>query len=88
MHNVEVRMDGYEDWKESVDIIPNKEIKLTPTLQMKFGSVSIDSNPLNSMILMDGKESWLYSKFYIRSSSWTTQGKGRQRRLFRLGKGH
>jgi hypothetical protein len=56
MHYVDVRMDGYEDWKESVDIIPNKEIKLTPTLQIKVGSVNIESNPLNATILMDGKE--------------------------------
>ncbi len=56
MHNVDVRMDGYEDWKESIDIIPNKEVKLTPTLQVKFGSVSIDSDPPNAIILMNGKE--------------------------------
>jgi hypothetical protein len=52
---VEVRMDGYEVWKESVDIEPGKEIAITAELQMKAGRVSINSEPPNAMILIDGK---------------------------------
>jgi D-lyxose ketol-isomerase len=55
-HNIDVRMDGYDDWKKSVDIISGKEINLTPTLQMKVGSVSIESNPSDAMILLNAKE--------------------------------
>ncbi|MHC4454153.1 MAG: PEGA domain-containing protein, partial [Planctomycetota bacterium] len=55
-HNVEVKMDGYEDWKENIEIIPGKEIALTPTLQMKVGSVMIESEPAGALVLIDDKE--------------------------------
>ncbi|MHC4268092.1 MAG: PEGA domain-containing protein, partial [Planctomycetota bacterium] len=55
-HEVEIRVEGYEDWSESIDIIPEKEISLTAGLQMKPVSVSIKSEPSDAMVFLDDKE--------------------------------
>ena len=54
--NVEVKKRGYEDWKESIDIIPGKEIVLLPELRMKVGSILIESEPADALVLIDDKE--------------------------------
>ena len=56
MHDVEVRMEGYEIWCESVEIQADKEKFLTAALQLKTGSVSVKSEPANAKIYLDGKE--------------------------------
>ena len=55
-HQVEARMDGYYDWRESVEIVPGKEIELTATLQFRIGSLNINSNPSEAKILIDSRE--------------------------------
>ena len=55
-HSVEVRMDGYETWSESVNIVPGEPISLTATLQIKAGTVSITSEPSDAFAFIDGKE--------------------------------
>ncbi len=53
---VEVRLDGYKTWNKSVDIEPGKEITITADLKMKAGTVSINSEPSNAMVFIDGKK--------------------------------
>jgi hypothetical protein len=55
-HNVAVKKDGYEDWKETVNIVSGKEIVLTAVLQLKPGSLSINSKPSDAVIYIDDKE--------------------------------
>ncbi|MHC4321252.1 MAG: PEGA domain-containing protein, partial [Planctomycetota bacterium] len=55
-HIVEVRMDGYDIWKENVDIEPGTEKSLTAILQLKTGSININSKPSGGTIFLDGKE--------------------------------
>ncbi|MDP7531104.1 MAG: PEGA domain-containing protein, partial [Candidatus Scalindua sp.] len=55
-HEVEVRKDRYEVWSESVDVKIGEENTLTPVLQMKAGSIMIDSEPSNAKIYLDGKD--------------------------------
>ncbi|GAX59732.1 hypothetical protein SCALIN_C04_0220 [Candidatus Scalindua japonica] len=55
-HIIEVRMDGYDIWKENVHIEPGTEKSLTVTLQPKTGSLNINSKPSSASILLDGKE--------------------------------
>ncbi|MCP4412263.1 MAG: PEGA domain-containing protein, partial [Gammaproteobacteria bacterium] len=54
--NVEVMMEGYESWKESVNIISDKKISLTVSLQMKPGSASIESKPSKAMVIINDHE--------------------------------
>ena len=53
---MEVRKDRYEVWSESVDVKIGEENTLTPVLQIKTGSIMIDSEPSNAKIYLDGKE--------------------------------
>ncbi|MBT7349179.1 PEGA domain-containing protein, partial [candidate division WWE3 bacterium] len=55
-HLVEVRMDGYEDWSESVDIIGDKENTLTVELLAITASININSNPPEAAIYLDGEK--------------------------------
>ena len=55
-HFVEVKLDGYEDWRESVGIEHSKETNLTAVLQLKAGSLCIKSKPSIAVVLIDGKE--------------------------------
>jgi len=55
-HEVEVKKDGYETWSESVDIEADKEKSLTVVLRIKTSSISIDSNPPDAVIYLDGEE--------------------------------
>ena len=56
MHLVEVKMEGFETWCDSVNINPGKEIAVTAKLQIKAGSVTIKSNPSEATILLDSKD--------------------------------
>ena len=56
MHEVEVRMDGYETWREDVDVQADKEKTLTAALQLKTGTILVESEPANAKIYLDGKE--------------------------------
>ncbi len=56
MHLVEVKMEGFETWRDSVNINPGKEIAVTAKLQIKAGSVTIKSNPSEATILIDSKD--------------------------------
>ena len=55
-HNVEVRMEGYEIWSESVDIEAEIEKTLTAVLDIKTGSIMIESEPTEAKIYLDGEE--------------------------------
>jgi len=55
MHQVEIRLDGYESWSENIEIT-DKEYNLTATLQQKTGSIDINSEPFNATILIDGNK--------------------------------
>jgi len=55
-HVVKLIMDGYGDWSENVEVIPNKMSSMTAVLQEMAGSVSIMSKPSKAMILIDGNE--------------------------------
>jgi diacylglycerol kinase family enzyme len=56
IHEVEIRMDGYEIWRENVDIQADKEKTLTAALQLKTGTILIESEPANAKIYLDGKD--------------------------------
>ena len=55
-HKVEIRMDGYKLWNESVEIEAGKEKSLTAVLQLNTGSIMIDSEPANATIYLDGEK--------------------------------
>ena len=55
-HRIEIKMDGYKTWSESVDVSDDKGNKLTAILQMLTGAFNIKSEPPNAMIIIDGKE--------------------------------
>jgi PEGA domain. len=55
-HAIEVRMDGYDIWKENVDIEPGTENSITATLQLKTGSLNINSKPSGGTIFIDGEQ--------------------------------
>ncbi|HJL63840.1 MAG TPA: PEGA domain-containing protein, partial [Candidatus Marinimicrobia bacterium] len=55
-HEVEVRMDGYENWNKIVEVEADKENVLTVALQMMGGTISIESAPTNAKIFLDGKK--------------------------------
>ncbi|MHC4139024.1 MAG: PEGA domain-containing protein [Planctomycetota bacterium] len=44
-HKVEVRMDGYKNWCENVEVNADKENHFTAVLQMLTGSLNIKSEP-------------------------------------------
>jgi hypothetical protein len=56
IHTVELKMDGYETWNKSVDFVDGKETVITADLQMKSGSISINSNPPEAIIHIDDKK--------------------------------
>ncbi|MBC8552844.1 MAG: PEGA domain-containing protein, partial [Candidatus Brocadiales bacterium] len=56
-HTVELKMDGYERWSKSIDIVEGKETVITADLQMKAGSISVNSKPQEAIIYIDGKKS-------------------------------
>ena len=56
MHQVEVRMDGCEDWSESVEVIVEKVSEIAALLQKAAGSISAKSTPDGALILIDGEE--------------------------------
>jgi hypothetical protein len=53
-HEIEVRMDGYDVWSEIVEVEAEKEKILTPVLRMRTGSFSVNSEPANAKIYLDG----------------------------------
>jgi hypothetical protein len=55
-YNVEVKLDGYEVWSKSTKVKIGKESILKAALQIKSGSVSINSKPSNARIYIDGKD--------------------------------
>ena len=55
-HEIRVEMDGYEVWSENVDIEEDKQKSLTAALQIKTGSISIESKPSNAVVYLDGEE--------------------------------
>ena len=55
-HEIEVRLDGYEVWSESIDVETDKEKALTAILQIKACSINIKSRPSKARIFLDGKE--------------------------------
>ena len=56
IHEVEVRMDGYDTWRENVDVQADKEKTLTAALQLKTGTILVKSEPANAKIYLDDKE--------------------------------
>jgi len=56
LHEIELRMKGYADWKKSINVKHGKEINLNAALQINTGSVSIKSNPAEAKIFLNGEE--------------------------------
>ncbi|HJO56472.1 MAG TPA: PEGA domain-containing protein, partial [Candidatus Scalindua sp.] len=54
-HLVEVRIDGYENWSENIEIT-DKEYNLIASLQEKTGSIDVQSEPSNATILINGNK--------------------------------
>ena len=65
-HQVEVRMDGFENWNNSVEVASGKESKLTVTLQQLTCSVNVNSKPPDATILIDNSEKWNNTSNYKR----------------------
>ncbi|MCP4413963.1 MAG: PEGA domain-containing protein, partial [Gammaproteobacteria bacterium] len=55
VQNVEIQMEGYETWNEKVEVVPDKESVITAELKMETGSLSINSEPTNANVSIDGK---------------------------------
>ncbi|MCP4411796.1 MAG: PEGA domain-containing protein, partial [Gammaproteobacteria bacterium] len=55
MHTVEIMMEGYESWSESLEVIADKETVIAAKLQIKTGAVHINSKPPNAKTIIDGK---------------------------------
>jgi hypothetical protein len=55
-YTVEVMMDGYDIWSESVDVEANNDKCLTAILQIKTCSINIKSEPTKASIFLDGEE--------------------------------
>ena len=55
-YNVEVKLDGYEVWSESTKVKIGRESALKAALQIKSGSISINSKPSNARIYIDGND--------------------------------
>ena len=56
-HEIEVRMDGYEVWSESVDVEADKEKTITAVLQAKTCTINIKSKPSNARVYFDDNDS-------------------------------
>ena len=56
VHEIKIRMDGYESWSENVDIETDKETAITAVLQIRTGSLKIESEPAKAKISLDNKE--------------------------------
>jgi len=56
IHQVEVVMDGFENWSSSVEVTSEKESTVTALLQKATGSISITSTPEKAKIYIDGEE--------------------------------
>ena len=55
-HKVDISMDGYSIWSESVEVEAEKKHELTAKLQEVTGTVNINSRPSGALILLDGKK--------------------------------
>jgi len=55
IHEIEVKMDGYEVWRKKVNVKADKHKALTATLQMKADTLSIKSEPAKARIYLGGK---------------------------------
>ena len=53
---MEVKMDGFEDWSNSVEVAACKESTITALLQKTTGSISVKSTPLEAIIYIDSEE--------------------------------
>ena len=53
---VEVNLEGYETWSKEINVGPDKKTSLIAKLITEYGSVSLDSEPTNAKILLDGIE--------------------------------
>ncbi len=52
-YEVEVKTDGYDTWKQMVNVVANKETSLNAVLQGKNGSIVVESDPVNARIYVD-----------------------------------
>ncbi len=52
-YEVKVKMDGFDTWKQMVDIVSSKEKSLNAVLQGKNGSIIVKSDPTNARIYVD-----------------------------------
>jgi hypothetical protein len=55
-HEIEIKIDGYKNWKRSIIIKKEKVNSLNTTLQLNIGSISIESYPEKAKVILDGKE--------------------------------
>jgi hypothetical protein len=55
-HEVEVKMEGYNDWSKIVNIKAGKEKLLAATLQIMSGDIRIESTPTKARIYLDGED--------------------------------
>ena len=55
-HQVEVVMDGFENWSDNIVVSAGKESTVTAMLKSATGSISVTSTPLEARIHLDGDE--------------------------------
>jgi PKD repeat protein/uncharacterized protein (UPF0548 family) len=54
LHEVEVKKDGYEEWRETIDVGLGEEAVLNAVLRIRTGSIRVDSGPRGAKIYLDG----------------------------------
>jgi hypothetical protein len=55
-HSVVVKMEGYENCSENIDVNPNEENSFTAVLRKFTGYIYIKSKPAKAKIYLDGEE--------------------------------
>ncbi len=55
-HEVEVKMEGFEEWKKTLKVKKGKEFALNVALQLNTGSVNIEGDPSEIRVLFDGND--------------------------------
>ena len=66
-HEIRISLNGYEDWKRTVEILADSELTLNPTLQKKqeSGVVAPESEPSKPGIQFDAVSKLKGKQFYV-----------------------
>mgnify|MGYP003957923991 FL=1 len=71
IHEIKVEMENYDVWTDTINIETGKENVITAMLQRSTGSLMVESDPTNAMILVDGKEIGLTPEIIMSSAKGT-----------------